>query len=275
MNRWWITVFAVAGVAFASNAQPPKRPAGAFPMERADRNGDGEVSWAEVHAMAPNFTQDRFNKLDRNGDGLLSKADVASRPNAAKNALPQGEQLQAILRRADADGDKKVTKEELEASAPQLAKRGFARLDLNKDGVISAADRKNTGTPGAPSQKAIERADANGDGLWSYEELKTVAKQLQTRAFRSADRDGDDLLNADELQALRRMAKGQSNRPPAKTEQAQTKLDAVNKILQSDTDGDGGVTFDELVAAKPGYPRSTFDRNDRNNDGVITSADSR
>ncbi len=275
MNKWLITVFAVAGLAFAANAQPPKRAAGTFPMERADSNGDGEVSWAEVHAVAPKLSKERFNAMDRNGDGLLSKADVASRAKGAKTALPQGEQLRAILRRADADGDQKVTKEELEASAPQLAKRGFARLDLNKDGVISAADRKNTAKPGTPSQKAIEQADANGDGLWSYEELKTVAKQLQPRAFRSVDGNGDGLLNANELQALRRTAERQPKRSAANTNPSQTKLDAVNKILQADADGDGGVTFEELVAAKPGYPRSAFDRNDGNKDGVISTADAR
>ena len=274
MNKWLILVFAVAGCAWVSNAQPAKRAAGAFPMERADSNGDGEVSWAEVHAMAPKVTKERFNSLDRNGDGILSKADVPARSKGAKNALPQGEQLRAILSRADSDRDNKVTKEELEASAPQLAKRGFARLDVNKDGVISAADRRPPAKPGVPSERAIQKADANGDGLWSYTELKTIAKQLQERAFNSVDKDKDGLLNADELQALRRMASNPpKNRPAAKSDQAQARLDAVNKILQSDSNGDGDISYEELVAAKPGYPRSAFDRNDRNGDGVVSSAD--
>ncbi len=277
MNKCLVAVFSLGLMALTATAQPPNHAKSAFPMERADANGDGNVSWAEVREVAPQFTQERFNKLDRNGDGLLSKADVPQqRAKGAKGAagqMPQGEQLAAILKRADTNGDKRVTQSELENTAPRLAKRGFARLDTNKDGAISEADFKQRGNPGAPSPKAVQEADANGDGQWSYDELKTVAKRLPEKLFKSVDADGDGLLNADEVKALRAKAARQSKASGRNADLAKVRQDAITKILKSDADGNGEVTFEELAAAKPGFPRSTFDRNDRNNDGVVSKAD--
>ncbi len=274
MKTCLVTVFSVGILSLCAVAQPQKRAPGSFPMERADANGDKKVSWSEVRKVAPRFTQERFNNLDRNGDGLLSKADTPEqRAKGAAGKFPQGEQLVAILRRADADGDNRVTKAELEVAAPQLAKRGFARLDTNKDGVITEVDLKKSENPGTPSPRAIQQADANGDGHWSFKELKTVAKRLPKEMFDRVDKDRDGLLNADEIKTLRREATRQPNRPGGNSEQANVRRDAIEKVLRSDANGDGGVTFEELVAAKPGFPRSTFDRNDRNNDGVVSKAD--
>jgi len=276
MNRLLVGVLAVVLVSYAGTAQPQKRSGGTFPMERADANSDGNVSWAEVREVAPRFTQERFNDLDKNGDGLLSKADAPKRSGGAKGKLPEGDRLIAILRRADEDGNDRVTKKELMATAPQLAKRGFARLDTNKDGAISEADfnkPKKNARGGGPTPQAIKRADANGDGQWSYAEIKTVAKQLPERAFNRADDDGDGVLNAKELQALRRSGNQQSKRADNNTEQAKVRRDAIDKILKSDSNSDGSVSFEELTAAKPGFPRNTFNRSDRNNDGVVSSSD--
>jgi Ca2+-binding EF-hand superfamily protein len=257
-------------LASTAHAQQQRR-AASFPMQRADANGDGKVSWAEVRETAPKLSQDRFNKMDRNGDGLLSREDVPKAENRAGGNMPQGEQLVAILRRADADGDEKVTKQELQAEAPRLARAGFTRLDTNKDGVISEADFAQTEKQGRPTPRAIQRADANGDGLWSYDEIKTVATNLQERVYKSADKDGDGLLNQEELQGLRQRA--DRERKARKAAYAKARKDSVTKMLESDANEDGQLTYKELAAAKPGYPRENFDRNDRNKDGVISKQD--
>jgi len=263
-------MFSVVIVATIASAQSESRTHGSFPMERADGNNDGEVSWREVHKFAPRYSRKQFNNLDRNGDGLLTKADVRKRPDGANASFPEGERLKAILRRADANDDDRVTKQELEATAPQLATRGFTRLDANKDGAITEADLKKVNNISKPDQKTVREADVNGDGLWSYAELKTVATRLNEEAFNSADSDDDGLLNSEELAALRRAAKQRTERS---TQQAQVRRDTIEKVLESDTDDDGEVSFEELIAAKPGFPRKAFDRNDRNKDGVVTRAD--
>lgn len=273
MRKWFVVPITAVLAAIVADAQPAQRGGGSFPMQRADANGDGRVSWSEARKTAPGISQERFNNLDRNGDGLLSKADVSRDQNRSRGNFPQGEQLAAILRRADADGDGRVTKRELQASAPRLARSGFARLDVNKDGVISEADFRDARNSVGPSPQAIRRADANGDGFWSYEEIKRVAKQLPERAFKSVDEDGDGLLNSNELQALRRLGNRPSNRSRNNAQTSSYRRDSVEKLLDSDTNRDGGVTFEELVAAKPGYPRVNFDGNDRNNDGVVSGAD--
>lgn len=273
MNQWITTAFLVGLAALSASGQGQKRGTGSFPMERADTNGDGKASWDEVHEMMPRFTQDRFNQLDRNGDGLLSKDEVRRQSDRAEGNMPQGDRLKALLRRADADGDGRVTKQELEAVSPQLAANGFARLDTNEDGVITEADLKKQNNPGGLSPKAIRNADANGDGQWSYEELKTVAKRLPKPAFERVDANGDGLLNEEELQQLRKRRGGQQNQRRGNAQSVQVRRDAIGKILESDANGDGGVSFEELVAAKPGFPRNVFDRNDRNNDGVVSRAD--
>jgi Ca2+-binding EF-hand superfamily protein len=261
-----LPVLSIAVVAMTAAGQSDDRDRGTFPMQRADSNNDGEVSWAEVHRFAPRYSKGQFKKLDKNGDGLLSKADVRK----PSEGFPEGDRLKAILRRADADKNNRVTQQELEATAPQLATRGFARLDSNKDGVITKADLDNINNREERSPQTIREADENGDGLWSYAELKTVFPRVQERAFNGADGDGDGSLDSNELEAFRRAARKQKERS---TQQANVRGNAIEKILESDKNNDGEVSFEELVAAKPGFPREAFDRNDRNKDGVVTQAD--
>jgi hypothetical protein len=129
-----------------------------------------------------------------------------------------------------------------------------------------------------PIPPQLRAADADNDGQWSYDELRTVAPNLTTTSLRArADKNGDGLLNRQELQALRRQdraaKKTRASATCKRNATAQVRHDAITKLLQIDADDDGAVSFEEVLAAKPGYPREAFDRNDRNNDGVLSRQD--
>ena len=52
-----------------------------------DVNGDGQYSFPEVQAAAPEVSEDNFAALDINGDGLLDAAEIAA--GEAAGILPR------------------------------------------------------------------------------------------------------------------------------------------------------------------------------------------
>jgi Ca2+-binding EF-hand superfamily protein len=84
-------------------------------------------------------TKSRFSKWDVNSDGVVDKveaiAGVSGRMEGHRHHY-RGQRWERRMRRYDADGDGKVTKEEVEA---RVTKK-FQRADLNGDGVVTDAD---------------------------------------------------------------------------------------------------------------------------------------
>jgi uncharacterized protein YdcH (DUF465 family) len=99
------------------------------------------------------------------------------------------------------DRDGNITRAEA-AKFPRLAER-FDQLDTNKDGVLSAEERKAfaQGQGQGRQGEAMKRLDANGDGNISREE--TAKFPRLAKHFDQIDTNKDGVLSQAELQAAR------------------------------------------------------------------------
>ena len=109
-----------------------------------DTNGDGLVARSE----APEVMLDRFDRMDENGDGVLEADEIENLPArmgpgagrgggrggpGARGGRGMQRDPIARLRSFDADGDGRITREEI----PEQAGGMFERVDANGDGVIT------------------------------------------------------------------------------------------------------------------------------------------
>ncbi len=122
-----LTVLAT-GQAFAGDAHRahPLRHAMADALKAADTNKDDQISRAEADAGLPKVAK-RFDVLDRNKDGQISADEFKAGHRAA---------MQMRGAKIDTDKDGFVTRAEAEANAPRLAKH-FDKIDANGDGKLS------------------------------------------------------------------------------------------------------------------------------------------
>lgn len=110
----------------------------------------------------------------------------------------------------DADGDGKITQEELDA----FKAARFAEIDGDGNGTVSAdelvayQEAKRVERQKARADAMVAARDADGDGVLSAEELQNPPKVTM---FDRLDRDGDGAVTQDELAASTQMRQmGQS-----------------------------------------------------------------
>ena len=98
-----------------------------------DANEDGIITRDE----APERMRDRFDSIDANGDGMLETEELENMPPPGRGA-PGGGRLDPAerLRQFDADGDGRITRDEL----PDRMERMVDRFDTNGDDVIDAVE---------------------------------------------------------------------------------------------------------------------------------------
>ena len=119
-----------------------------------DANDDGLVARSEV----PEQMLDRFDRMDENGDGVLEVDEIESLParmgpGAGRGGRGgrgmRGDPI-ARLRSFDANGDGRITREEI----PDQAGGMFDRVDANGDDVITAdeLDAMAGRMPGRPGR---------------------------------------------------------------------------------------------------------------------------
>jgi hypothetical protein len=89
-------------------------------MSAIDTNRDGAITRAEAEAARA----DLFSRLDRDADNHLDEAE---------RSLGEGARVSAD---ADADGDNRLSRNEFMGQPYRV----FDRLDLDSDGVLSAAE---------------------------------------------------------------------------------------------------------------------------------------
>ena len=117
----------------ADNTAGAKGPRSAGHFSKADTNGDGKLSRAEVAKAMPHLAG-KFDGIDTNKDGQLSRGELS----AWKKARRGERQAKAAERfkHADTDGDGAISRAEAEKHAPRLVKK-FDRIDSDKDGKLT------------------------------------------------------------------------------------------------------------------------------------------
>lgn len=188
-------------------------------LERADANGDGEISLAEAKAQSA----ERFAKMDVNADGAISKADREARQ-------------QERFAEADANGDGEITPAEMTAAretraaeraerraqkAGQRQAKMFERLDTDGSGGLSQAEMEagkakraeargeRRGRDGAKGRRGgamrmLRRADANKDQMVTREEFDAA---IEAR-FARIDTDASGTISAAEREAAKSERRG-------------------------------------------------------------------
>jgi Ca2+-binding EF-hand superfamily protein len=123
-------------------------------------------------------------------------------------AATSNSRLAEQFRRADADGNGMLTREEARKAAPLLA-RQFDAIDVNRDGQISPEEMRafrrsgrlaRSAKAGAKFDLYFTRADTDGDGALSRAEAERNLPRV-AKKFERIDRDGDGRLTREEMQA--------------------------------------------------------------------------
>jgi Ca2+-binding EF-hand superfamily protein len=121
---------ALLAVAFAVGAADSDRTIAGF----ADSNGDQRISYDE---FADGMSAAALREMDKNGDGAVTPAETASAGGQGNiGATP------IVISGADADGDGKVSRDELSQAIRDAApvRATFQSYDTDGDGFLSASE---------------------------------------------------------------------------------------------------------------------------------------
>ena len=138
-------------------------------LQRADRDGDGSVSNQELRAAlkirrGKRQKRTRKKKMKCRLKQLDSNGDGA----LAKDEVP--EKAWARLATLDTDGNLVVTREEIRARRKARAEARFARADKNGDGALSKDELPSRG------RKRMAHADSNDDGVVTLDEIRAAQR---------------------------------------------------------------------------------------------------
>jgi Ca2+-binding EF-hand superfamily protein len=250
----------------ADSAKAADGPAKGSLLERADTNQDGKLSPEEVKEQLPRLPERRFKALDKDKDGFLTPEELRSGREGAAPA-PDRARMEQRLRKADTDGDKAVSKDEYTKAIPKAPKQAFDRLDTNKDGKLTPEDKPAGGAQGRDAMmQRMRTADKDKDGGVSEEEFKAAFPKAPAERFKQLDRNKDGKLTPADREDAAKAGAGKSQGGGA----------GLRHLLEeADADSNGSLSYEEVTAKKPGFPKEQFERMDRNKDGKLSKADTR
>jgi hypothetical protein len=132
--RWTLPVAALlaTSLAQAGDARPPGP--GRYPM---DANKDGVVTREEAQSYPMLSAQ--FDAADANKDGALDRAEMDAHREAMHGQMrAHGEER---WKAADTDGDAAISRDEAKVAMPRLA-ADFDKVDANGDGKVTREEMR-------------------------------------------------------------------------------------------------------------------------------------
>ena len=113
---------------------------------RLDADGDGEITQTEMDARAERMTErrpERAERMQERGAERFAGEAREARGKRGGNKMGRGGRGRmmmgmGMMRRADADGDRSITRAEFDAAVESH----FATIDTDGDGAISATERQ-------------------------------------------------------------------------------------------------------------------------------------
>jgi Ca2+-binding EF-hand superfamily protein len=187
-----------------------------------------------------------FNKLDANKDGVVTSDEV---PDDKQSIFER------LLRVGDANGDKKLSKEELVAGLKQAA-------------PAEAPGRAPGGAPGGlPNVSAKEifaRLDKDGNGKIEKDEIPERMKENIGRV----DSNSDDVVDLAEFEKVAQFFAGRrpDGAPEGRPNPGGPGPGPGGPVLRAlDADGDGEISASELADATKALAKL-----DKNGDGKLT-----
>lgn len=137
---------------------------------RLDSDGDGKITPEEIKKMRRPIEGDgdMFAMLDKDEDGAISEEEFAASPRIENLSE---EERKKIFSRMDADGDGKVTPEEMRKMRQEAHERQlheFRELDTDNSGGLSFEELSKgkffSQLPEEKRKQIFERMDTNADG---------------------------------------------------------------------------------------------------------------
>ena len=190
---------ALLAAAVAALLSAPAFAGGNPDRSELDANKDGKIDLAEIQAVRPDFTVEKFNAADANRDGQLSAEEWP------------GHRKHRRYGKLDADMDGHYTLAELQAAHPDLSQETYATFDSNGDGKVSRDEVKVS-----VGDKLFENMDTDGDGGISQSELQAVRSSVTAEKFARMDADGNGQLSKEEMRAAHRKHRRDGDGPEQK-----------------------------------------------------------
>lgn len=329
MKRPFLLLPALAGLALISVARADEPPSGegadaSTMFAKLDANQDGKLTADEVPADRKQLFERLVRIADKDGDGALVVAEFSAglkpsgepqapvaaesreqrRAAKGKNQGDQKPDLGQLLKRWDANGDGKVTLEEVPEKRREQFGKLLARLDKNGDKELSsdelpggsgaksvevkteaaataaAAAKPGKGKPGkgnagkgkpGDAAKVFSRLDKNSDGKLTADEAPEDRPQFITRLISRGDKDNDQAVSLAEFVAVgrERMQKGApgAKKPAAAVGRPAPGPDGRPRglIAVLDTDNNGKLSSAEISAASDALRKL-----DADGDGEVT-----
>lgn len=240
----FILASALAGPALA---QAPQQGAGMGMMQGLPRTAEEVQPWAER----------LFVRFDANRDGAITEDELAVLDNPQVAAMG-GSRMRAMIMESDADGDSRVTLEELTAWAQRMFERMNGSPAGSPAGVAAGVAAGNL--PGSPTGGPASGVMGGGFGpeIFSIPRTAEAVAPWAERLFARLDANQDGVITGNELAILAN---------PTVAAMGGSRLRAM--IAQSDANRDSRISLEEMTAGA----QRMFNRMDVNGDGRLSDAE--